>query len=147
MTDAARTQAEFRPDRAMCLALIASQPIGRLVVSAFEPVVIPVNFVLLDETIVFRVDATSSVAHAVGERVAFEVDQIYEAARTGWSVVARGVLEYASDLAVEALDLLGCLVPWAPGAKDCWLQIRVGHVTARWVHADGEMVDDRRGYL
>jgi nitroimidazol reductase NimA-like FMN-containing flavoprotein (pyridoxamine 5'-phosphate oxidase superfamily) len=147
MTDGTASTA-LHADRATCLALLASQPVGRLVVSAADPVVIPVNFVLIDESIVFRADATSSAASAIGMRVAFEVDQVSELERAGWSVIARGTLEDASASVEGRPELAEDLVPWASGPKDRWLMLRVHTVTGRWVRGVAHwIVDDRRGYL
>jgi hypothetical protein len=65
------------------------------------------------------------------EAVAFEVDAIEEATRTGWSVVVRGTLADISDPAqLERLRALP-LYPWAPGEKSRYVRVRPFSVTGR----------------
>jgi hypothetical protein len=65
------------------------------------------------------------------ESVAFEVDAIDEATRTGWSVVVRGTLADITDPAdLERLRALP-LYPWAPGEKARYVRVRPLSVTGR----------------
>ena len=82
-----------------CFGLLARQQVGRVaVVDDRGPVVFPVNFVLDRHMVVFRTDeGTKLDAAAGGSRVAFEIDGIDAAARTGWSVVVRGEAVEVTD--------------------------------------------------
>lgn len=72
--------------------------------------VVPVNYAMLDDTIVFRCGAgTKLAAAAVGGPMSFEVDSIDETEGTGWSVLVSGAAHVVDDpatlAAVDALEL------------------------------------------
>lgn len=75
-----------------CLALLRREVVGRLaVVIDGKPEIFPVNYFLDDhDMVVFQTDAGAKLAGAVGHAVAFEVDQLDRATRSGWSVVVQG---------------------------------------------------------
>ncbi|MFC4944929.1 pyridoxamine 5'-phosphate oxidase family protein [Pseudonocardia sp. GCM10023141] len=103
-------------DREQCIALLGSAVIGRVVFTdGALPSAQPVNFVLDGEEVVFRTSNGSKLAAATRHAVvAFEVDDIDHATRTGWSVLGVGqayeVVEPArlAELAELQPD------PWAP---------------------------------
>ena len=136
--EAPRAADLFQLDRATCLALLTVQHVGRLVVPGEQPRIITVNYVLVDETIVFRVDVGSASEQIVDRAVAFEVDMVDERTRSGWSVVARGVGAIATTRDGEALvgDRRIRVESWAPGAKERWLTIAVGEVTGRLLRGE-----------
>lgn len=112
--------------------LVAAEPVGRVgFVLGGRPVVLPVNHVVDDRTIVFRTDRTSSLGTlAVGQPVTFEVDAIAADRKTGWSVLISGDVERVDDrsrrrLATDGPD------PWAPGDRDVWIRIVPRSVTGR----------------
>jgi uncharacterized protein len=103
-------------ERDECLALLAAAVIGRVVFTdGALPSAQPVNFLLDDEEIIFRTSNGSKLAAATRHAVvAFEVDDIDHAARTGWSVLGVGeayeVVDPArlAELAARQPD------PWVP---------------------------------
>lgn len=122
--------------REECLQLLASHSFGRLAVSmgAGPPVIRPVNYLFYEpsHSVVFRT-AEGSKFHALLQSAdaAFEIDDIDEGSRTGWSVIMRGVTDEVTDPSdVRRLDSLG-LEPWAPGAKPHWMHIRAWTVSGR----------------
>ena len=80
------------------LRLAAGAVVGRIgFTGRYGPVVLPVNFKMIDGVVVFRTDGKSSLDEDLRTgitdaeyRVAFEIDQIDETERTGWSVMIRG---------------------------------------------------------
>ena len=84
---------------AECRRLLAERHLGRLAVPDFGgPVIFPVNYVFDQDLVVFRTDPGSKLDAATElESVAFEVDAVDEATRTGWSVVVRGTLAEITD--------------------------------------------------
>jgi uncharacterized protein len=61
-------------------------------------VIFPVNYVFDQDLVVFRTDPGAKLDAATAwESVAFEVDAVDEATRTGWSVVVRGTLADITD--------------------------------------------------
>src|SRR4029450_3742200 len=82
-----------------CRRLLAERHLGRLAIPDFGgPVIFPVNYVFDQDLVVFRTDPGSKLDAATErESVAFEVDAVDEATRTGWSVVVRGTLADITD--------------------------------------------------
>jgi nitroimidazol reductase NimA-like FMN-containing flavoprotein (pyridoxamine 5'-phosphate oxidase superfamily) len=103
-------------ERDECLRLLATATIGRLAITfGALPVILPVNFRLVDDRIVFRTGVGTKLdAAACGAIVAFEVDEFDPMSHTGWSVVVTGQAREVTD-ADELASLEIDLVPrWAP---------------------------------
>ena len=121
---------------AQCFELLAQHNLGRLAFLGkvgVMPLIIPVNYVVDEDTLVFRSDPGSKLTAAIlGAPVAFEVDGGYdEKHQTGWSVVVQGHAEEVTDPAELArLEQLP-LVPWAPGAKAHYVRVRPGQINGR----------------
>jgi nitroimidazol reductase NimA-like FMN-containing flavoprotein (pyridoxamine 5'-phosphate oxidase superfamily) len=116
-----------------CFALLETAPIGRVVYSDRAlPVIVPVNFTIDGADVVIRTGRRSRLAtHAAGHVIAFEVDEIDAASRSGWSVVLTGYLQLIEDPAdIARLERLG-LRSWAPSAHDRYLRLRPDLVTGR----------------
>ena len=116
-----------------CWHLLNRKSIGRLAVSIKnQPDIFPVNYRVDRDTIVVRTAAGLKLAAStLGQGVAFEVDDLDEAAHRGASVVVRGSateIEGVDDLLeAERLDV----EPWADGPKNRYLRITPTHVTGR----------------
>ena len=78
--------------RSECMELLDQARVGRVGVSIDAlPAILPVNFTLLDESILFCTVPGTSLARAVAASVvAFQVDSYDPAGSTGWSVLAVG---------------------------------------------------------
>lgn len=111
--------------RAECLDLLRSHTFGRVGVSIGAlPTVLPVNYRLVDDAIVFRTSAgTKLEAASSGTVVAFEIDDHDPVSHSGWSVVAVGRARVVEDPgSVEELE--GAGVPrWATGSEDRFVTI------------------------
>ncbi|MFI6848997.1 pyridoxamine 5'-phosphate oxidase family protein [Kitasatospora sp. NBC_00085] len=131
-----------------CWGRLAPGGVGRVALSTPEgPVVLPVNYRVLDGTLLFRTAAGSILATTPGSRIALEVDRIDEASRTGWSVLAVGeATAFDEPEAVEHLVRRGNPDPWAGGPRDVWVRIRPTSVTGRAIHTQEEeaATDDGR---
>lgn len=128
--------------RAECFVLLASHTIGRLAVGrpGGPPWVVPVNYVLDGELIVFRSDPGAKLDALREEPVSFQVDLIDPFHRTGWSVLVHGVAWEAAPAEHLAVE------PWAPGEKPHWVRIVPDAVTGRRLRLP-EIQIDGRGYL
>jgi uncharacterized protein len=119
------------------VALLATVPVGRLVYSdRAMPSVVPVSFVFDGVDIIIRTGRRSRLAtHAPGNIVAFEVDDIAMASRSGWTVVVTGRVELIDDPAeIERLSALG-LKTWVPSPTDCYLRLRPELIAGRRIPA------------
>lgn len=87
--------------RTDCLMLLGSAAVGRLGVSVEAlPAILPVNFVLTGDRVVFRtVPGTKLDATLARSVVAFEVDSYDASGAWGWSVLVRGI---ASEIVAPA---------------------------------------------
>jgi uncharacterized protein len=120
--------------REECLQLLSSVPMGRvgLTINAL-PVVLPVNFAVLDGDIVFRtVVGTKFHAAATGTVLAFEVDGYDPDGARGWSVVVQGHSRVLTDTAEVAQVREMIVDPWAlDGSADRAVRITNTLMTGR----------------
>lgn len=80
------------------LQLLGSQVVGRLgFVVGDQPMVLPVNYALRADVVLFRTVDGTKLDAARGAKVAFEVDSVDRASGSGWSVVVQGVAEEITD--------------------------------------------------
>lgn len=129
---------------AQCWGRLAPGGIGRVALTTPEgPIVLPVNYRVLDGTLLFRTAARGILATALGSRIAFEVDRIDEALRTGWSVLVVGqAAAFDEPEAIERLLRRGSPDPWAGGERDVWVRIKPTSVTGRAIHTQEEAPTD-----
>ena len=128
-------------DEDECRRLLAEHHLGRLAIPDFGgPVILPVNYVVDRDLVVFRTDPVSKLDAATErESVAFEVDAVDEGARTGWSVVVRGTLAELTDPADLARLRALPLYPWAPGEKTRYVRVRPSSVTGRRIRIPDDL--------
>jgi len=120
-----------------CFRLLESVPVGRIgFLSRGEVAVLPVNFLVDGQDVVFRTGTGSKLCSLeVGHYVGFEADAYDSATRTGWSVVVNGLAEIVeSDDEIARLDTLG-LAPWGAAADQTWIRIRPASITGRRIAA------------
>jgi uncharacterized protein len=122
-------------DSEECYRLLATQQVGRLGVNAENyPLIFPVNFSLDHGVIVIRTRPGTKLAAADHANVTFEVDEIDQRSRSGWSVLVRGLAEevtsqHRTEL-VERTKASG-IEPWAPGEHGRWLRLIPHKITGR----------------
>jgi hypothetical protein len=127
-TDREREAAEMQVLTAdECYRLLATQQVGRLGVNAEHyPLILPVNYALDREVIVMRMAPGTKLAAADHANVAFEVDEIDQRTRSGWSVLVRGLAEEvtpAHRAEVIARTHGTGLTTWAPGEHGHWVRL------------------------
>jgi uncharacterized protein len=106
--------------RAECLDLLAQVDVGRVGVSMDAlPVIVPVHFSVVDDSVVFRSTlGTRLDAATLGAVVAFQADG-YDPPRTsGWSVMLQGVAAAAPDGVRDPPVGPGSAHPWLSGDGD-----------------------------
>ncbi|MDC0765360.1 DUF1918 domain-containing protein [Streptomyces sp. HD] len=117
-----------------CRARLSTHGVGRIAVSTSDgsPAVVPVNYEVVDDAIVFRTAPDSLPAAAVGTEIAFEVDHVDEALGQGWSVLAVGPAGVVTEPdVVSRLAQRAHTMPWAGGERDLWVSIRPERLTGR----------------
>jgi uncharacterized protein len=119
--------------RAEAIALLQTQEIGHLVYTRRAlPAVSPVNYAVREDAIWIFTGSLSALGQAVrGAVVAFEVDQLERATRSGWSVTVTAQARIAVDQATLARAHRDGPVPWAPGVKEHLIVIPLTVVTGR----------------
>jgi nitroimidazol reductase NimA-like FMN-containing flavoprotein (pyridoxamine 5'-phosphate oxidase superfamily) len=122
-------------DRHDCLALLAGSSFGRVgITSGALPAVLPVNYRLVGEDIVFQTGHGSKLdAATTNAIVAFEVDEIDPLTHGGWSVMAVGEARKVTD-AHELAALNAAGIPhWASAAIEATVVIATTLLTGRRV--------------
>ncbi len=122
---------------AECHRLIAPGGIGRIGFGAASgPVVLPVNFAVVDGTIVFRTGEGTIIDGHADEQVAFEVDHIDEALSQGWSVLVRGPAHRVTHPAEFRHIRRDALIwPWPGGDRDVYVRIMPDKITGRRIES------------
>jgi nitroimidazol reductase NimA-like FMN-containing flavoprotein (pyridoxamine 5'-phosphate oxidase superfamily) len=124
-------------ERDECIRLLATQEVGRIgFVDHGAPDVLPVNYALDGDAIVFATATGAKFWAAERAQVAFEVDATDPIAKTGWSVVVHGQAQEVTTL--DAPDLLRRVRelrvdPWAGGDRPHLVRIAPRTISGRRV--------------
>jgi nitroimidazol reductase NimA-like FMN-containing flavoprotein (pyridoxamine 5'-phosphate oxidase superfamily) len=125
-----------------CLRRLRSFDVGRLAVARPHepPFVLPVNYVLDGEVIVFRTDPGQKLLVLRDHTEAsFQIDEIDPFHRCGWSVLVQGHAYEALPSEVRHLQVR----PWAGGAKQRWVRLVPTRITGRAIRLPDPYVDGR----
>ncbi len=120
-------------DRAECLTLLGGARLGRVGITCGAlPTILPINFRLLDERVVFRTGVGTKLDAATSNAVvAFEVDEMDPMWHTGWSVVVTGLAREVTS-AHDRARLDDANIPyWAPAAGDRVVEISTEMISGR----------------
>jgi nitroimidazol reductase NimA-like FMN-containing flavoprotein (pyridoxamine 5'-phosphate oxidase superfamily) len=125
-------------DRDECLRLLGQSTLGRIAItSAALPVIMPVNFLLVDEHIFVRTGRGTTLDAATKRAVvAFEADAIDPIDHTGWSVMVTGI---ARDIDPAALSIKLPHPParWAPATvEERLISISIDVISGRRITVD-----------
>ena len=121
-------------DRDECVRLLHGDVIGRLAVNdGHAPTILPVNYRMDGDCVVFRSDAGMKLDAGGRAPVSFEIDQLDREHHTCWSVVVAGRLEEVTPYDAETYDRVHGLPvePWAGGEKSHWARIVPTRITGR----------------
>jgi nitroimidazol reductase NimA-like FMN-containing flavoprotein (pyridoxamine 5'-phosphate oxidase superfamily) len=118
---------------AECRRLIAPGGVGRIAFGTPSgPVVVPVNFAALADTLVIRTAEGTVIDGHADEQVALEVDHIDEALCQGWSVLVRGrAHRVAHPAELRRLQEDAAVWPWAGGEREVYVRITPREITGR----------------
>ncbi len=120
--------------RAECLDLLGRERVGRVGVSLGAlPVILPVNYTLLDHSVLIRTVAGTKLAAATTRTVvAFEVDSYKEDGLAGWSVLVVGRASEVTGQDELSRAREAHLEAWgAPGAAHHLVAIEIELVSGR----------------
>ena len=119
-----------------CRRLLVSTNVGRLGYSTeHEQRIVPMNYDLAGDHVVFRTSSENEVARAVpGRSVAFEVDTFDSFLQAGWSVLVSGTAEELPPESLRAMDVDETPEPWASGVRPLYLRISLARISGRRVH-------------
>ena len=124
--------------REECLARLAAAGFGRIGASVGAlPIVLPVNYALVDDEVVFRaVPGTRFDTATTQAIVAFEIDGWAADAGTGWSVLLQGHTTTVDEGELDRMRALP-LPPWTAGdAGARFVRIRTSTLTGRRFFSD-----------
>ena len=127
-------------DYAECMRLLACKQVGRVGFAIWGgPEVLPVNYVLDGDAVVFATGAGSKLSAVVRSPVVFEVDDTDEPARSGWSVVVHGQAQEVTAADAQTLERVRALPlePWAEGRKPSYVRVMPRFVSGRRVGGGG----------
>lgn len=122
-------------DREQCMALLAGREVGRLAVAVpgTSPIVVPLNYALDGEAVVFRTGAGPTLRALRGTPVSFQVDEVDPRGRCGWSVLVRGRAYQTTRWETGHVSLEA----WAPGDRGHWVRIVADSVSGRRIRRRG----------
>jgi nitroimidazol reductase NimA-like FMN-containing flavoprotein (pyridoxamine 5'-phosphate oxidase superfamily) len=120
-----------------CRQLLVTSNVGRLgYATPDEQRIVPLNYVVFDEHLVFRTSSENDIARFVpGRPVAFEVDDMDGFLQSGWSVLACGTADELPRESLRAMDVGETPEPWAEGVRPLYLRIPLTRLTGRRVQA------------
>jgi uncharacterized protein len=119
--------------REECLSLLRRAHIGRVAISVDAlPAVLPVNFTILGEDVVFRTNPGAKLDAALANNVvAFEVDEVDPVYQTGWSVLVQGMAREVIEPGEVEVVSKAPLRAWAGNGRDRFVRIPTHHLSGR----------------
>lgn len=120
-----------------CLVLLGRGFVGRIALLVDgRPEILPVNYAVADDVVVFRTTPGTVLNQAALSIVAFEVDDFDASTRSGWSVLVQGLAQDIGDAIDQDSEHLRTLslVSWAPGRRDRWFRIVPDKITGRRIN-------------
>jgi nitroimidazol reductase NimA-like FMN-containing flavoprotein (pyridoxamine 5'-phosphate oxidase superfamily) len=127
-------------DRDECLSLLQAEEVGRLaVLDGGRPLIVPVNYVLDGEDVVFRTAPGTKLDQGPRSPVCFEIDGFDRPHHAGWSVVVSGRLDEVTHYDAKRFARASHLPvhPWADGAKDHVMRLVPSMISGRRIRGDG----------
>lgn len=134
---AGRQPPEPFPDNALddaeCRALLARNSVGRVGWRSHQgQQLLPVTYAYRGGAIVFRTSPYGLLSGLIDPtEVAFEIDELDQSSRTGWSVVAHGISRAGTWGGLPSETASQDIQPWLGGARNLTIEIQLKAVTGR----------------
>ena len=108
-------------DPGECMELLAAKSVGRIAYASDAGArILPVNYVLVDDSVIFRTVPDGEIFHhALSSVCAFEIDETDEFFRSGWSVVVVGRLSWRPKTTSLTCSTGGCPSPGPEVTDTC----------------------------
>lgn len=130
-------------DEAEAWELLGDHGVGRVALAGGDgPVVLPLNYQVLDGEVMFSTREGSPLATAEGTEIAFEADHIDDAFSKGWSVLLVGPVRAVADEHAAQLREAAYSTPWAGEGRDHVMVLAPRRVTGRKIIVRGAPGDD-----
>jgi uncharacterized protein len=116
-----------------CLALLQGGVVGRVAMcTRTGPLVLPVNYAVIGESVVFRTTPYGVLAGARDDLLAFETDHLDYENQRGWSVLATGTARAVDD-EEELTEIRAAWDPrpWAGGQRRLYLRLEWSALSGR----------------
>ncbi|MBM7466830.1 pyridoxamine 5'-phosphate oxidase family protein [Microbacterium esteraromaticum] len=123
-------------DEQECLELLRTTTVGRIgFVQEGRVLIIPVNFLLDDRSIVIRTAPDGPLSTLASSRVlvAFEIDHHDNLAASGWSVLLNGEVDTITEEHLASLPGASSRLPWAEGDRSLLLRLTPTTISGRRV--------------
>ncbi|MFD8620114.1 helix-turn-helix domain-containing protein [Streptomyces sp. NPDC059513] len=129
----ARRARMVKLDEATCWRRLGDHGVGRVALTLEDgPVVLPVNYEVLDGEVMFRTGDDSPLAAAADTEIAFEADHFDDAFSRGWSVLIVGTVRLIADEdASQQLRETAYSTPWAGEERKHVMLLGARRVTGR----------------
>lgn len=117
----------------VCQRLIRKSFLGRVALCAADgPHIVPVNYSIVDDFVVFRTSPYSVVGtFGRNSMLAFEVDHIDPDEKYSWSIVVRGRCQWVDNPDTIASIEASGTAPWASGSRHLYLRLPMTDITGR----------------
>jgi uncharacterized protein len=122
---------------AECRELLAQHTAGRVGFMAPDgPQILPVTYQFRNGSVIFRTSPAGVLAGLVRRTsVAFEIDNIDEHNKAGWSVLVLGFAEAMAHNYLLTSAWETGPVPWADGVRNLFIEIKPRKISGRAVRA------------
>lgn len=116
-----------------CWTLLGDHGVGRVALAGADgPLVLPLNYQVLDGEVVFSTGEDAPLTLADGSEIAFEADHIDDAFSRGWSVLLVGPIRLVADEdAARRLREAAYSTPWAGDGRERVMVLSPRRVTGR----------------
>lgn len=115
-----------------CRARLEGGGVGRVVLTGPPaPLALPVNYTVEEGAVLFRTSPALAERIVSLDVVGFEVDEIDDVGREGWSVIVTGPAERVDESEDSAGIRANRPEPWAGGDRRVTVRIEPVHITGR----------------